>query len=60
MGALRKKRFFAFDYLAGTQVIEHISADDLDKDQIGDQYSLNALLAHYDDRILIFFHFYLF
>ena len=55
----RGKRFSTFDYLAGAQVIKHISAYDLDKSQIGDQDFLYTLIALYNNRILIFFCFYL-
>ncbi len=53
----RGKRLCTFDYLAGAQVIHHISTDDLCKNQIRDQYFLNALIALYDNRILVFFRF---
>ena len=55
----RVKRLRTFDYLAGAQVIQYISADDLGKNQIGDQYFLNTLITLYNNRILILFRFYL-
>ena len=53
----RGKRLRTFDHLAGAQMIEDVSADDLGKHQIGEQYFLNPLIALYDDRILFFFRF---
>lgn len=53
----RRKRLRTFDHLAGAQMIEDVSADDLGKSQIGDQYFLNPLIALYDNRILILFQF---
>lgn len=51
------KRLHTFDHLTGAQMIEDVSSDDLDKDQIEDQYFLNPLVALYDDRILFLFRF---
>ncbi|MNV94008.1 hypothetical protein D3C71_1887570 [compost metagenome] len=41
-------------------MIQHISADDFGKGQVGNQYFLNPHITLYDKRILILFRLYMF